>query len=107
MAFTSVKPVVSHCAVEASMPKSCMTAGNAGVTTVWFSTVVNVPNMSTASMNNCFLSSPNATRSPSLVGCCGCAGLGCARQRDRAFQEPSVFLSAERASVNVIILYSV
>ena len=61
MALTSVKPVVSHCAVAASMPNSPMTEGSAGVTTVWFSTVVNVPNISTASMNSCFLSSPNAT----------------------------------------------
>ena len=34
MAFTRVKPVVSHWAVAASMPISAMIGGRAGVTTV-------------------------------------------------------------------------
>ena len=52
MAFTRVKPVVSHCAVAASTFISVMTEGMTGATTVWFSTVTNVPNTSTASMHN-------------------------------------------------------
>ena len=58
MAFTSVNPVVSHWAVEASTPISIMTDGKAGVTTVWFSTVTNVPKISTAIINFCLLVSP-------------------------------------------------
>ena len=35
-----------------------MTDGKAGVTTVWFSTVTNVPKISTAIINFCLLVSP-------------------------------------------------
>ena len=58
MAFTSVKPVVSHCAMEASTLISVMTDGSAGATTVWFRTVTNVPNTSTASMTICLRVKP-------------------------------------------------
>ena len=53
MAFIRVNPVVSHCAVAASTPISPMMEGRAGDTTVWFRTVTNVPNSSTASMTIC------------------------------------------------------
>lgn len=54
MAFTSVKPVVSHWAVAASTLISVMTEGSAGVTTVWLRTVTNVPNIKTASIMICY-----------------------------------------------------
>ena len=58
MALTRVKPVVSHCAVEASTLISAMTDGRAGATTVWFRTVTNVPNTRTASMTICLRDKP-------------------------------------------------
>ena len=62
MAFTSVKPVVSHWAVAASTLISSMMEGRAGVTTVWLSTVINAPKTSTVIMAHClrvkFIPSP-------------------------------------------------
>ena len=58
MALTRVNPVVSHCAVEASTLISAMTDGSAGATTVWFKTVTNVPNTSTANMMICLRDKP-------------------------------------------------
>ena len=58
MAFTSVKPVVSHWAVAASTLISVMTEGSAGVTTVWLRTVTNVPNIKTASIMICLRLNP-------------------------------------------------
>ena len=59
MAFTSVKPVVSHCAVEASTFVSIMMEGSAGVTSVWLSTAMNVPKIITTSMSVCLRVSPS------------------------------------------------
>ena len=58
MAFTSMKPVVSHWPVAASMDISAMMAGNAGVTSVWLRMVTNVPTTMTVSIIHCFLVRP-------------------------------------------------
>ena len=50
--------MVSHCAVDASTLISAMTDGSAGATTVWFKTVTNVPNTSTANMIICLRDKP-------------------------------------------------
>ena len=58
IAFTRVKPVVSHCAVAASMPISAMMGGSAGVTTVWLSTVTKAPRIRIMSVTFCLLVKP-------------------------------------------------
>ena len=55
MALTRVKPVVSHCAVDALTDISAMMDGSAGVTRVWLSTVMNVPKIRTTSVAFCLL----------------------------------------------------
>ena len=67
MALTSVNPVVSHCAVAASTLISDMMDGSAGDTTVWLSTVTNVPNTSTASMTICLRVKPQLAMSGSSL----------------------------------------
>ncbi len=46
--FTSKKPVVSHCTLEAEISKSFISVGNAVVNKVWFKTVQKVPISNTA-----------------------------------------------------------
>ena len=76
MALTSVKPVVSHCTVEASMPISAMIDGWAGVTTVWLSTVTKVPKIMMTSITICCRVSPYAMFPP---GCPSLQAIGSAR----------------------------
>ncbi len=63
MAFTSVKPVVSHCAMAASTCVSSMMEGSAGATSVWFKTVTNVPKTMTDMANHCLRERPMCVHS--------------------------------------------
>ena len=58
IAFISVKPLVSHWPVAASMDISSMMAGSAGVTSVWLRMVTNDPMTMTTSIIHCFFVSP-------------------------------------------------
>ena len=63
MALTSVNAVVSHCALDASMLRSDMMEGSAGVTSVWFKMVMNEPETKTSSITTCFFVNPSMQRS--------------------------------------------